>query len=125
MTKEIIIFACGIHSILFAVFHIAFWRLFKWRTELKKLTLVNSAIMQISNILLIYIFLFTAFLCFYFNEELYTTTLGKVIMTGMSIFWIIRTIEQFIFLPLNNRFVHLLTIMFIAGAILFLLPVIL
>jgi hypothetical protein len=48
-----------------------------------------------------------------------------VIMTGMSIFWIIRTIEQFIFLPLNNRFVHLLTIMFIAGAILFLLPVIL
>jgi hypothetical protein len=79
--------------------------------------------MQISNILLIYIFLFIALLCFFFTKELYTTNIGKALLCGVSLFWFIRTIEQFIFLRINNKWVHILTALFIAGTILVLLPV--
>ncbi len=125
MNKDVLLFICGIHIILFAIFHVAFWKFFNWRNDLKKLILANRAIMQISNILLIYIFLFIALLCFFFTKELYTTNIGKALLCGVSLFWFIRTIEQFIFLRINNKWVHILTALFIAGTIVFLLPVLL
>ena len=79
--------------------------------------------MQILNLRLIYLFLFTAFLCFVFTEDLYTTRLGKAFLTGMSVFWMGRTLEQFIFLRFNHRLIHLLTILFIIGIVIFLIPV--
>ncbi|MBC7826811.1 MAG: hypothetical protein H7122_03625 [Chitinophagaceae bacterium] len=123
MEKNTIIYFCGLHSVLFAVFHACFWKLFNWSSELKKIERNNRAIMQILNLRLIYLFLFSAFLCFFFTRDLYTTSLGKAFLVGMSIFWLGRTIEQFIFLPLNHWRVHVLTILFISGTIIFLVPV--
>lgn len=84
--------------------------------------MVNRAIMQILNIQLICVFLLTAFLCIFYNSELHNTSLGKAFLAGMSIFWLIRAIEQMVFLPINNKYVHLLTVLFMAGCILFFLP---
>ncbi len=125
MSKDVIIFICGIHSLFFAIFHIAFWKVFKWKTELKKMNLANRAIMQILNLCLIYFFLFVAFFCFFFTKELYASNFGKVFLCGISLFWLARAIEQLILLRVNKLFVHILTVLFVLGFIIFLLPVIL
>ena len=121
--KSTIIYLCGLHSVLFAIFHASFWKLFNWSSALKSIGKENRAIMQILNLRLIYLFLFTAFLCFVFTKDLYSTSVGKAFMIGMSIFWMGRTLEQFIFLRFNHRLIHLLTFLFITGIIIFVIPV--
>jgi len=125
MNLEIIIIIGGIHSLFFALFHIGFWKIFNWKSELKKMNLQNRAIIQISNLCLIYFFIFITFFCFFFTKELFSSLFGKVFLGGISLFWLTRTIEQFIFLPLNKLIVHGLTVLFVVGFIIFLLPVIL
>ncbi len=120
---ETIIFLCGIYSIAFAIFHICFWKLFNWKKELGKLNYANKAIMQILNIRIIFLLFFVAFICFYFPKELLHTLFGQVFLAGISLFWLGRTIEQFIFFRINNKFVHILTLLFIMGAVLFGVPV--
>jgi hypothetical protein len=117
-----IIFLCGLYSTAFAIFHILFWRLFNWKKELQKLSFVNRAIVQILNTRIIYFFLFVAFICFVYPDELITTNLGKAFLIAISLFWLGRTIEQFVFLKVKNKYVHILTIIFVVGAILFALP---
>ena len=38
--------------------------------------------------------------------------LGRSLLAAMSLFWVGRTIEQFIFLRINDRRVHALTALF-------------
>lgn len=123
MNDQTIIFLCGLYCLGFAIFHTQFWRLFNWKDELGKLSFANKAIMQIANLRLIYFFLFVAVICFVFPDELSTTNLGNFFMIGMSLFWMGRTIEQFIFLKTEHRMIHLLTYLFIIGTILFAIPV--
>jgi hypothetical protein len=54
---------------------------------------------------------------------LLNTKLGKVFLLSCSLFWLIRTVQQFIFLKANHYVIHILTIIFIIGTILFALPV--
>lgn len=120
-----IVYACGVHSLGLALFHAAFWRIFRWRHDLQTSSLPTRAIIQIANLRLIHVFLLAAVLCFGFPDELLQTNLGRTYMIGMALFWLGRTIEQFIFLPYNRFFVHLLTAVFLLGAVLFALPVLL
>ena len=122
---EMMILLCGIHSLGFALFHTQFWRLFNWKEDLNKLLPANRAIMQIQNLRLIYIFLVMAALCFIFPDELLNTTIGHFFLGAMSFFWLFRAIEQFIFLPINHKLIHLLTYLFILGAIIWAVPLIL
>ncbi len=118
-----IIYAGGIHSVSFAVFHSLFWRLFGWPTSLYSVSYVNQAILQIANCRLIYFFLFVAVICFWYPNELANTTLGRAFLIGISLFWLGRTIEQFIFLRRTKHIVvTILTCLFITGAVLFILP---
>ena len=114
---------CGVYSLAFAVFHIGFWKRFKWGKDLKKLLFANRGIMQILNIQIIYYFLAVAFLCFVFPSELQNTKLGSAFLLSCSLFWLIRTVQQFIFLKGKHWLIHVLTVIFILGTILFALPV--
>jgi len=118
------ILLCGLYSLGFAVFHTQFWRLFDWHNDLAKLTPQNRGITQVLNSRMIYFFLFVSAGCFFFTEELATTTLGHFFLIGMSLFWLGRTIDQFVFLKIDHPMVHLLTYIFILGTILFAIPVI-
>lgn len=89
------------------------------------LSFANKAIVQILNIRIIYLFLFVASICFIYPNELLNSNLGKAFLAGNSIFWLGRTIEQFIFLKVRNKYVHILTLIFIVGAIIFALPLVL
>jgi len=120
-----ILLMCGVYNIGFALFHIGFWKIFHWNTELKKISFANKAIMQILNIQIIYYFFFTAVICFVFPTELVTTKFGNWFLAATSLFWLIRTLQQFIFLRANHYKIHLLTFIFLIGTILFSLPLIL
>lgn len=122
---ETIIIICGLYNFAFALFHFSFWKMFKWDSELKKLSFANKGIMQILNIQICYYFIFTGIICFVFPTELLTTKLGNWFLIGSSIFWLIRTIQQFIFLRASHYKIHILTFIFLIGTILFLLPVLL
>lgn len=118
-----IIFICGLYNLAFAIFHFGFWKLFNWNDELKKLSFANKGIMQILNVQIIFYFIFTAVICFVFPTELLATNLGNWFLIGTSIFWFIRTIQQFVFLRANNYKINILSAVFFAGTILFALPV--
>ncbi len=122
MNDEVMIFLCGIYAVGFAIFHCFFWKLFDWKNDLNHLRPYNKAIMQIANIRLIYFFLFVAAVCFIFPLELLTTRLGNFFLGAMSVFWLGRTVEQFVFLRINHPMVHLLTYIFILGAVMFAIP---
>lgn len=93
-----VIIFLGFYNLFFAVFHLLFWRLFKWNKEVQKLSFANRGIIQILNIQIIYYFVAVAIVCFCFTNELLTTYLGKVFLLGNSLFWIIRLVQQYIFL---------------------------
>lgn len=116
------VFLCGIYSLAFALFHIGFWKIFKWKSELHKVSFANKGIMQILNVQLIFYFLFTAFACFAFPAELVKTKFGNAFLIANSLFSLIRTVQQFIFLRANHKIIHILTIIFLIGTILFALP---
>lgn len=117
-----LLYLCGFYNLAFALFHFGFWKLFQWNKELNNLSFANKGIMQILNIQICYYFIFTAIICFVFPTELMTTKLGNLFLIGSSLFWLIRTIQQFIFFRINNYKIHLLTFIFMVGTILFLLP---
>lgn len=117
-----IVYICGIYNILFALFHMFFWKIFNWESELKKLHFSNKAIMQILNLRITYVFLFMSFIYFYYAKEIVTSELGYAIITGMGIFWLGRTIEQFVFFNFRSKRVNMLTIVFLLGTIIHFLP---
>ncbi len=121
-TAEVLIRIAGLHSLAFALFHLAFWRIFRWRDTLRDATVANRAILQILNLRLTYVLLGVAVLCFAFTAELHGTALGRALLLGMSLFWAGRTIEQWVFLRINRPFVRVLTALFVLGAVLFALP---
>lgn len=110
-----LLFACGGYNLLFALFHLAFWRLFGWRQQLVKLHPANRAIMQILNLRLIYVFLLFGAVYLVFPGQLAGTALGRFLMAGITLFWLGRLVEQFIFLRMRAWQVHLLTLIFVLG----------
>lgn len=125
MTDHTIIILGGLYCLGFALFHTQFSRLFDWRNELAKLSPLNKGIMLIMNNRLIYFFLLVAAMCFFFTLELATTPLGHFLLVGISLFCLGRAIEQFIYIKSNHPLAHLLTYLFLLGAVLFAIPVLL
>jgi len=117
-----IIYLGGIYNLLFAIFHMGFWKMFNWGEELKKIDVTNSAVMQVMNVHLIYYFLFTAVICFVFPTELQSTKLGKAFLLTCAGFWLLRIVQQFIFFEINAG-AYVLTAILLIGVVLFALPV--
>ena len=121
---EVLIYICAGYSIFFALFHSGFWKMFKWKDDLKNLLPDNKAVMQTLNVHLIYYLLFVAFICIAFPSELTGTALGKAFLLGSSAFWLLRIVNQFIFFKSGKFSATLsITILFLIGTVLFALPV--
>ncbi len=117
-----IVALCGLHSAAFAAFHLAFWKLFDWPRDLAGCSRATRAVTQILNLRLTYVFVAIAALCFAMPDELTGTTLGRAVLGGMSLFWVGRLVEQFVFLRVRHPLVHATTAGFAAGALLFAWP---
>jgi hypothetical protein len=119
-----VIYSAGFYNLAFALFHIGFWKIFKWEEDLKKMDIINSGVMQTLNVQTIYYLLFVTFVCIAYPAELQNTKLGKTFLLGCSLFWLVRTIQQFIFFPAPNFLVTCISAtIFLIGVVLFALPV--
>lgn len=114
-----LILACGAHSAAFALFHLAFWRLFGWPRTLQATSRANRAILQIANAQLVWVFGAIALLCFAMPGELAGTSLGRAVLAGMAGFWWLRLVLQRVWLRLPHPLVHALSGLFLVGALLF------
>lgn len=114
-----LILACGAHSAAFALFHLAFWRLFGWPRTLQATSHANRAILQIANAQLVWVFGAIALLCFAMPGELAGTSLGRAVLAGMAGFWWLRLVLQRVWLRLPHPLVHALGGLFLVGALLF------
>ena len=123
MNKTWLLYICGIYNLSFAVFHMYFWKIFRWNEDLKGNSMANRAIIQILNIRLIYVFLLMAFIYLLYPEQLTETKVGLVLLIGFLGFWTGRFIEQFIFLRVKSKMATVLTIILFVGIILHLLPI--
>ena len=92
-----LIYIGGFYCAAFAVFHLAFWRLFDWKRELPKLNAINRGVLQVLNLRLTYLFFVVAFMCFFLTQDLLTTRLGQVLLGATSLFCLMRAVEQLIF----------------------------
>ena len=124
MDKTWLLYICGFYNLTFAVFHLYFWKIFRWKEDLKENSIANRAIIQILNIRLIYVFLLMAFIYFFYTNQLVTTEIGFVLLIGFLGFWTGRLIEQFIFLRVKSRMATILTVILFVGIIFHLLPVV-
>jgi hypothetical protein len=77
---------------------------------------------QILNLRLTYVFLGIGALCLLFPQELRTTPLGRGLLWFMALFWVGRTVEQFVFLRIRHWLAHVLSGLFMLGAALFAIP---
>ena len=98
MTSLISIYAAGVLTILMAVFHTLFHRLFKWEAENRKLTAVNQKIFFTIHLALLLFFFGTGiFTLLYAHELSRSTGVSFGINLILALFWLWRTIWQIIY----------------------------
>jgi len=117
------IFVGGVFNLGFAIYHIMFWRLFRWKEDLASLTLINRSVMQILNLCLTFVFLVMAYVSFFHRPELIQTSLGKTILVAFSLFWFLRMVEQVLFFGVKNKVSVAFTLVFLLGSAIYFVPV--
>ena len=85
----------GVFLIALALVHLIFPSYFNWKKELPLLSLVNRQLMTIHTFFIALTVLLMGVLCLVATDDLMNTRLGKVITTGLAIFWTIRLVIQF------------------------------
>ena len=114
--------AGGVLTAAFAVFHLFFWKLFRWKLDLAKLSSVNRAIVQILNLCLTFTFVIFAYLSLAHTAELLATNLGRSLLFLIAVFWYLRAVEQAVFFGLRKPVSVLLFVIFLIGGSLYAMP---
>jgi len=122
MSARALVMAGGVYCLGFAVFHLAFWKLFRWREDLRSLTFVNRAIVQILNLCLTFVFVVFAVPSLAMPGEMVNTDLGRMLLMLIAIFWLLRAGEQVWFFGLRNRVSIAFFALFVAGSALYAAP---
>ena len=115
---ETLLLAGAMHSIAFAVFHLFFWRLFDWRTQLPRLSDVNRGVMQVLNVCLTYVFAGLGIVLALNAPDVVGTRLGTHLLVFLSGFWALRLTAQFVWFRTGHWAAWVLSGLFLAGAIL-------
>jgi len=137
MNESLVVFG-GFFHLGFVVFHLFFWRIFKWKParrseyfsileggkDLASLSYINRAVMQILNLCLTFVFLAAGFISIFYAHDLVSTNLGKILIISISLFWLIRFIEQIIFFGLRKKLSVILSVLFALGSIVYIVPII-
>ena len=96
-TASLLVKIGGGASLGWLIFHLLFWHLFDWRAELKRLSHLNSGVMQVLNLCLSFVFLLFAFVSLWHTRELLTAGIGRSLTLGIGVFWLFRFLLQPLF----------------------------
>ena len=119
MNAEALILAGGVFHVVFAVFHLFFWKLFRWRSELAKLTSLNRAIVQVLNLCLTFVFVVFAYVSLVHTSELLSTALGRSLTVLIAASWYLRALEQIVFFGLRRPLSVVFFLVFLVGGTLY------
>ena len=119
---EIFIKAGGYYNTGLIIFHLLFWRIFNWKQDLAQVSFLNSAVMQVLNISLIFAFVIFSYISLAHTNELLTSPLGHSLLVLMALFWLARAIQQIIFFKLHNWVSRAFLLLFLCGALLYGIP---
>jgi hypothetical protein len=125
------IYCGGVLSLLMGIFHTRFYKLFKWKTELEKVSEANKKIIYTIHLaLLLFFFGFAAVSLFYAKELSLCVGISLGVNLMYALFWLWRTIWQVIYFKpdKNSRLLPLHYILIVIFALLFaayILPVVL
>ena len=121
-SDSVYIYIGGAYHLAFVLFHLSFWKIFKWKLALRRLDPLNRQVVQVVNIFLTLYFLIASYLCFFHASEILETSLGKSLMFCFVGFWFLRAVAQVIFFDLKKTLSLILTIIFLLGAVIYLIP---
>lgn len=85
----------GALLIALSFMHVIFPRYFNWSEELIKLSLINRQMMYVHTFFIAFVVFLIGILCLTSASELLSTGLGKKVVLGFGIFWLIRLFVQF------------------------------
>lgn len=121
---ETLIKAGGFYTIALIVFHLLFWRIFNWDQELKQISYLNRATMQVLNISLTFAFVIFSYISLFHPTELLTTSLGNSLLVLIALFWLARAVQQIFFYKLRHWASWAFLILFVTGGVLYAIPAI-
>ena len=126
----ICIYAAGALTMLVAILHTRFYRMFGWRSEFGRMTAVNAKILYtIHTALLLLFFLIGGLTIGYANELSRSTGMAFGFNLGLSLFWLWRLVWQLIYFrgPRDRKLpmtAIMFTAIFLFQFILYLVPVV-
>lgn len=85
----------GALSILFTIFHSAFYWMFKWNETLTVMTTFDRAILLTFNLICILLLLYSVILSLGFTRKLIETTIGKSLLLFFTLFYLLRIVCEF------------------------------
>ncbi|MCZ4408188.1 hypothetical protein O3Q51_05180 [Cryomorphaceae bacterium 1068] len=85
----------GVLLIVLSLVHVIFPKYFRWKEELKNLSLMNRQMMRVHTFFIALVVFLMGLLCLTSAPELLETELGKRISLGLAIFWGVRLFIQF------------------------------
>lgn len=117
-----LIIAGGVYNLVFAIFHLTFWKVFRWKQDLALISRLNSGIFQIINLCLTLVFFFFAYISFFQINDLLHTGLGNAAVIFISLFWFLRMVEQIVFFGFKKRTSIVFMVIFLLGCVLYAVP---
>lgn len=109
MINLIAIYIGGTLTIMMAIFHSRFYKLFKWKSEYEKIGLPNNKIFYTIHIALILIFLMIGFISIFYAKELSRCDgLSFGFCISFSLFWLWRSIWQIVYF--KGKILHIILI---------------
>jgi hypothetical protein len=77
-------------TLMFALFHFAFWEMFNWSEELKKISVENRGVLQILNIESIYMLVFFSAVTFYIGIKKRMDFLANSLLLFVAGYYLMR-----------------------------------
>ena len=120
-THELIALA-GAYDLAFAIFHLGFPLIFRWRQRLAKLDPVNRGIVHVLNLMLAYVFAASGTALLLRPDVVAADPLGRGLLFLGAGFWMLRAALQPVVFGLQHWASRVLMALFVAGALLHGIP---
>ena len=95
--KETLILIGGVASILWAFFHLSFWKIFDWKNSLNLLSTQQRSIMYALTIMMAYALLVFAYISIAERARLASSSLSATLLALIGSFWVLRALLQALF----------------------------
>lgn len=119
---EKILFCGGLYHGLLVLFHLGFWKIFRWKEDLRSLSFINRQVMPILNLCLTLTFVMFGFISLVFAQDLLTTSLGHALLLFLALFWLFRTVLQVIYFGVRRLDSLAFVVFFALGVGLYAVP---